>query len=51
MAFTKQPYETPASELLEVRTEHCFVYVLGAANYSDTSGGVSGDDYYDDYDL
>ena len=50
MALTKLLYETPASELLEVRMERCFVYVR-SANYSDVNGGVSGDDYYEDYDL
>lgn len=51
MKSTKLLYEAPATELSEIRLEQCFLELSRGVNYSDTQGGVSGDDEYKDYDL
>ncbi len=46
----KQLYSAPEAELLVVRFEENIMSVVNGVNYSNTKGGVSGDDAFDDGD-
>ena len=51
MVFKKLIYEAPASTLVEIGLDQCVLEVSNGVNYSDHSGGASGDDEYNDYNL
>lgn len=44
----KELYQQPNTKVLVVRFEGCILVVSGGANYSNTRGGVSGSDSYED---
>ena len=51
MNITNSLYEAPALTVVDVRLEQCILELSRGVNYSDNSGGVSGNDGYNDYDL
>lgn len=45
---TKELYNAPEMEQIELRLDAGLLVLSGGANYTDQKGGVSGDDTYND---